>query len=268
MTSFDDDVAARIRALRGNSGLKAHATGFMRESIDTQYSYNFRWMGRPIIQYPQDMVALQEIIWSARPDLIIETGIAHGGSLVLSASMLALLDYCDAAQAGKALDPHACRRRVLGVDIDIRAHNRAAIESHPMAHRIDMIQGSSIDPEIVAKVQTVAKGHERVLVILDSNHTHDHVLAELEAYAPLTSADSYCIVFDTVVEDLPDSMYPDRPWGKGDNPKTAVWEYMRRLRLDGRVAADGKPLAFEMDKEIEGKLLITVAPDGYLRRVA
>jgi cephalosporin hydroxylase len=252
--------------MRDDARVQADARALTNSSIAAQYSYNFFWLGRPIIQYPQDMVALQEIIWEVRPDLIIEAGIAHGGSLVLSASMLALLDYCDAVEAGQLLDPRASHRRVLGVDIDIRAHNRAAIEAHPMAHQIDMIQGSSIDPEFIAKVHAAAQGHERVLVILDSNHTHAHVLAELEAYAPLVSRGSYCIVFDTVVEDLPEGMYPDRPWGKGDNPKTAVREYLRRLREEGRTATNGDVLALDIDRDIEAKLLITVAPDGYLRR--
>lgn len=198
---------------------------------------------------------MQELIWSIKPDLIIETGIAHGGSLILSASMLAMLDMCDAIEAGETLDPKISRRKVLGIDIDIRAHNRAAIEAHPMASRIQMIQGSSIAPEIIEQVRAVAENYSRVLVCLDSNHTHDHVLAELQAYAPLTSEGSYCVVFDTVVEDMPKEMFPDRPWGPGDNPKTAVWEYLKTHA------------EFEIDKSIQHKLLITVAPDGYLKRV-
>lgn len=264
---FDREVRERVEAISQNSRLRADAQAFLLASTTPKYSYNFSWMGRPIIQYPQDMVAMQEVIWQVKPDLIIETGIAHGGSLIMSASMLAMLDYCEAIEAGKTLDPSAARRRVLGIDIDIRSHNRAAIEAHPMAHRIDMIQGSSIAPEIIAQVHDIAMGHERVLVCLDSNHTHEHVLAELEAYAPLTSKDSYCVVFDTVIEDLPNEMFFDRPWGKGDNPKTAVWEYLRRLKEEGRKATDGASLAFETDKAIENKLLITVAPDGYLRRI-
>lgn len=220
-----------------------------------KYSYHFSWQGRPIIQYPQDMVAMQEIIWSVRPDLVIETGIAHGGSLVFSASMLAQLDICDAIEAGANFNPKESRRKVLGIDIDIRAHNRAAIEAHPMASRIQMIQGSSIAPDIIAQVQAVAANHSRVLVCLDSNHTHAHVLAELQAYAPLTSVGSYCVVFDTLIEDMPADMFPDRPWGPGNNPKTAVHEYLR-----------GHP-EFEIDKSIQHKLLITVAPDGYLKRI-
>lgn len=240
---------------------------FIVSSLEDKYSYNFEWLSRPIIQYPQDIVAMQELIWRIKPDLIIETGIAHGGSLIMSASMLVLLDYCEAVEAGKTLDPRATHRRVLGLDIDIRAHNRSAIEAHPMSHRIDMIQGSSIAPEVIDQVHEIAKGYKKVLVFLDSNHTHEHVLAELEAYAPLTSQGSYCCVFDTVIEDLPEDSFNNRPWGKGNNPKTAVWEYMRRLRDEGRKATDGAPLNFEIDKSIEHKLLITVAPDGYLKRI-
>jgi cephalosporin hydroxylase len=255
MTDFREESKQRILAMQGDAQLQSDAHALIRSSIAAKYSYNFFWLGRPIIQYPQDMVALQEIIWTVRPDLIVETGIAHGGSLVLSASLLALLDFCDAAETGQMLDPRAPGRRVLGIDIDIRAHNRAAIEAHPMAHRIDMLQGSSIAPDIVSQVRQTAERFERVLVILDSNHTHDHVLAELEAYAPLVSVGSYCVVFDTVVEDLPDGLSEPRPWGKGNNPKTAVHEF---LRGDDR---------FEIDRDIEAKIQITVAPDGYLRRV-
>jgi cephalosporin hydroxylase len=264
---FYSERINRIEGYTNNSRLMKTKDDFLKETIQGLYSYNFDWLSRPIIQYPQDIVAIQELIWHVKPDLIIETGIAHGGSLVMSASMLALLDYCVAVESGQILDPRTTHRRVLGIDIDIRAHNRAAIEAHPMSHRIDMIQGSSIAPEIITKVHEVVKSYKKVLVILDSNHTHEHVLAELEAYAPLTSKGSYCVVFDTIVEDLPDGMFPDRSWGKGNNPKTAVWEYLRRLKEEGRKASDGAPLAFEIDKNIENKLLITVAPDGYLKRL-
>jgi cephalosporin hydroxylase len=263
---FNEECNNRIAGYIG-SAMDQAALVFMKESTAPKYSYNFSWLGRPIIQYPQDMVAIQELIWQVKPDLIIETGIAHGGSLILSASMLALLDYCEAVEAHATLDPKAARRRVLGIDIDIRAHNRAAIEAHPLSHRIDMIQGSSVAPEIVEQVRDIAKNYKRILVCLDSNHTHDHVLAELEAYAPLTSMDSYCVVFDTIIEDLPDDLFPDRPWSKGNNPKTAVWEYLRRLKDEGRSAADGAPLHFEVDKTIENKLLISVALEGYLKRI-
>jgi len=228
---------------------------FIISSLEYKYSYNFTWLSRPIIQYPQDIVAMQELIWQVKPDLIIETGIAHGGSLVMSASMLALLDYCDAVDAGHIFDPRATHRRVLGIDIDIRAHNRTAIEAHPMSHRIDMLQGSSISPEIIAQVNKIAHRYRHILICLDSNHTHDHVLAELQAYTPLVTKGSYCVVFDTIIEDMPENSFPDRPWGKGNNPKTAVREF---LKLN-----DG----FEIDKGIQDKLLITVAPDGYLKRI-
>lgn len=262
---FFAEVDARV-AKYGGSPVAGSAADFMVSSIDAMYSYNYTWLGRPIIQYPQDIVAMQELIWRVRPDLIIEAGIAHGGSLIMHASMLALIDYAEAVESGKILDPKATKRRVLGVDIDIRPHNRQAIEAHPMSHRIEMIQGSSIAPDIIARVLDVAKGFERVMVVLDSNHTHEHVLAELEAYAPLVSKGSYCVVFDTIVEDLPAGKFPGRPWGKGDNPKTAVWEYLRRIADGKRLGGDGKELSFEIDRSIENKLLITVAPDGYLKR--
>ncbi len=264
---FEQERQAHIAGQGQDLALQKLTGDWFQHTLRHKYSYNFSSLGRPIIQYPQDIVAIQELIWQIRPDLIVETGIAHGGSLVLSASMLALLDYGDAVASGKMLNPNAPSRRVVGIDIDIRSHNRAAIEAHPMAGRIDMIQGSSIDPEIVSQVRRIAAGYKRILVILDSNHTHEHVLAELEAYAPLTTSDSYCVVFDTVIEDLPEATYPDRPWGKGDNPKTAVREYLRRLKQEKRSAADGAPLMFEIDSALEHKLLITVAPDGFLRRV-
>jgi len=228
---------------------------FIVDTLEEKYCYNFEWLSRPIIQFPQDMVAMQELIWKVKPDLIIETGIAHGGSLIMSASLLAMIDYCEAVEAGVSLDPQATKRRVLGLDIDIREHNRTAVEAHPMSHRIDMIEGSSIAPEIINQVKEIAAGYKRVLVVLDSNHTHEHVLAELDAYADLVSKDSYCVVFDTIIEDLPGDAFPDRSWGKGDNPKTAVWEFLKDHS------------EFEVDKDIENKILITVAPDGYLKRV-
>lgn len=265
--TFEQEVRERIMANSTNDSLKKTACSLMKESLMARYSYNFSFLGRPIIQYPQDMVAVQELVWSVRPDLIIETGIAHGGSLVMSASILAMLDYCDAVEAGIPLDPRASRRCVVGLDIEIRPHNRAAIEAHPLAHKIKMIEADSIAPETVSKVREIASGYERTLVLLDSNHTHDHVLAELEAYAPLVSKGSYCVVFDTIVNDMPAEMFPDRPWGPENNPKTAAREYLRRLSEEGRKASDGESLKFEVDTMIENKLLITVAPNGYLKRI-
>jgi len=267
LTDFNREVQDNINLISKDNELKQLTLSWIQGVSRYKYSYNFSYMGRPLIQFPQDIVAMQELIWQVKPDLIIETGIAHGGSLIMSASMLSMLDYCDAIKAGLPFDPRATSRRVLGIDVDIRAHNRAAIESHPMAHRIDMIQGSSIAPGTVQQVRQYAKQYNKILVCLDSNHTHEHVLAELEAYAPLTSRNSYCVAFDTLIEDMPSSAFPDRPWGKGNNPKTAVWEYLRRLKKEGRKANDGASLAFEIDKNIENKLLITVAPDGYLKRI-
>lgn len=255
MSDFQKQNVEGDVAVPANNELSETAAAFLKASVISKYSYNFVWEGRPIIQYPQDIVAMQELIWSIKPDLIIEIGIAHGGSLIFSASMLALLDLCDAIEAGKMLDPKVSQRKVLGIDIDIRSHNRNAIEEHPMSSRIQMIQGSSIDSDTIDQVCIIAKDYSKVLICLDSNHTHDHVLAELEAYAPLTSAGSYCVVFDTIVEDLPKEMFPDRPWGAGNNPKTAVWEYLKTHP------------EFEIDKNIQQKLLITVAPDGYLKRI-
>jgi cephalosporin hydroxylase len=264
---FNAEIIKNIGGLKADLDVQALSRIWVREVTRYKYSYNFAWMGRPIIQTPQDMVALQELIWKVKPSIVIETGIAHGGSLILNASLLALLDYCEAVENGNMLDPCIPKRRVLGIDIDIRAHNRDAIESHPMSHRIDMIEGSSIAPKVVSQVHQIAKNHERVLVCLDSNHTHEHVLAELEAYAPLVSKDSYCVVFDTLIEDMPAEMFSDRTWGKDNNPKTALWEYLRRLNEEGRKSIDGRPLKFEIDKSIESKLLITVSPDGYLKRI-
>lgn len=243
--AFEQECAARVASYRG-SALAEAGQAFVRESTQPKYSYNFSWLGRPIIQYPQDIVAMQELVWRIQPDLIIETGIAHGGSLILSASLLELNAACGGNPAGK----------VLGIDIDIREHNRAAIMAHPMSKRIDMLQGSSIDPEIIQQVQQYAQAKKRIMVCLDSNHTHDHVLAELVAYAPLTSVGSYCVVFDTIVEELPSDFYPDRSWGPGNSPQSAVKAYL-----------NDHP-EFEIDDSIDHKLLISVAPKGYLRRIA
>jgi len=244
MTSFEREIDERIVANGANQDLRATADALMQATIPARYSYNFSWLGRPIIQYPQDIVAMQELLWSIQPDLVVETGIAHGGSLILSASMLELNSACGGPQNAE----------VLGVDIDIRAHNRAAIEAHPLSRRIKMIQGSSIAADVVENVKALAAGKQRVLVCLDSNHTHDHVLAELEAYAGLTSVGSYCVVFDTIVEQLPAQFFEDRPWGPGDNPWTAVHEFLKTHP------------EFEIDKKMDHKLLISVAPDGYLKR--
>ena len=251
---FKSERLKRLQGYAGDVAFQALSRDWLQASMQRHYVYNFDWMGRPIIQYPQDMVAMQQLVWRVRPDLIIETGIAHGGSLVLSASLLALLDISDAIEAGTTLDPRASRRKVLGVDIDIRAHNREAIESHPMASRIAMIQGSAVATDVVQQVREFAQGYQRVLVCLDSMHTHEHVLGELDAYAPLVTPGSYCVVFDTFVEDMPPKFFADRPWDVGNNPKTAVHQWL-----------GGHP-EFEIDVDMEQRLQVTVAPHGFLRR--
>lgn len=231
----------RIDAYGHDDEFRALSNAWRVLALRKQYMNNFSWLGRPLIQLPSDAMAMQEIIWAVKPDLIIETGVAHGGSVVLSASLLELLGHGE----------------VLGIDIDIRPHNRQAIEAHPLARRISLIEGSSTDPAVVAQVRERAAGKARVLVCLDSNHTHEHVLAELEAYAGLVSVDSYCIVFDTFVEDMPaDHVWTDRPWGKGNNPKTALREWLQ-----------SHP-EFEIDHSIDDRLLVTSAPDGFLKRVS
>lgn len=237
---YRTEKRARIAEFANDAEFRALSVAWRTKALERKYMNNFSWLGRPMIQLPTDAVAIQEIIWTVKPDLIIETGVAHGGSVVLSASMLQLLAHGE----------------VVGIDIDIRSHNRSAIENHPLSDRIKLIEGSSIDPNVVERIHALAKG-KRVLVFLDSNHTHEHVLAELKAYAGLVSVGSYCVVFDTFVEDLPaDYIWEDRPWGKGNNPKTAIWEWLKTNSN------------FEVDKSIEDKLLITSAPDGFLRRIA
>ena len=230
----------QINVMGRDTDLKQLVLDFIRGSAPYKYIYHFSWLGRPIIQFPQDIVAVQEIIWRIKPELVIETGIAHGGSLILSASILELL-------GGNG--------HVLGIDIDIREHNRVEIERHPLFKRITMLQGSSTDAKVIQQVREIAKDKRPVLVILDSNHTHDHVIKEMELYSPLVTAGSYLVVFDTAIEDLPEDLFPGRPWGKGNNPKTAVREFLKKTDR------------FVIDREMEDKLLITAAPEGYLKCV-
>lgn len=224
-----------------DDGLAALSRDWLVAATRRRQDFGFpTWLGRPVLQLPQDLVAMQEIIWRVKPHLIVETGVAMGGSLVFYASMLALLGG---------------ERRVLGIDVEIRPHNREALEQHPYIDRIELVEGSSLDPSVVARAQAAARAVETVLVVLDSNHTHAHVLAELEAYAPLVSPGSYCVVFDTAIAQMPADTYPDRPWGPGDNPLTAVTAFLER-----------EP-GFEVDHQFEGRYGITVAPSGYLRRL-
>ena len=240
VTAFDHEKRKAIERMAGDAEFRLLTRDWFLASCEHRYSYNFAWMGRPIIQLPQDILAMQQIIWQVKPDLIVETGIAHGGSLVFYAAMLELLHGDGVA---------------VGIDIEIRPHNRTAIEQHPMAKRIRMIEGSSTDEAIVGHVRELAEGKQRVLVALDSNHTHDHVRRELETYSPLVTKGSYLVVFDTVVDDMPDHFFSDRPWGKGNSPKTAVLDFLQSTDR------------FAIDHEIEDKLAITVAPSGYLKCV-
>jgi cephalosporin hydroxylase len=253
---FIEESKQRIAGNEQNAKWRDTTAHWLDSAFHEKYMYNFFSLGRPIIQLPQDIVAVQELTWLVKPDLIIETGIAHGGSLIASAANLAILDLCDAIANGKPINPSESERLVLGIDIDIRAHNREAIEKHPMASRIKMIEGSSIAKTTVDQVKEIAKGFNRVMICMDSNHVHDHVLKELESYAHLTSVGSYCVVFDTIVQDLRDDMFPDRPWSHGNNPKTAVREFLETNKN------------FVVDTEIDNKLLISSNPGGYLKRIS
>jgi cephalosporin hydroxylase len=238
--TFEEGKKENIRKLGRSTVLRNMSIRWITDVSVHKYSYNFTWMGWPFVQFPQDIIAMQEIIWQVQPDLIIETGIAHRGSLIFHVSMLELIgeDGC-----------------VLGIDIHIRRHKRIEIEKHRMFKLITMLQGSSVDEELVNRVYEFTKSRKKVLVAPDSNHTYDHVLRELKFYSPLVTRGSYLVVFDTIIEDMPEHFFPDNPWGGGKNPKTAVHEFLRTNKR------------FVIDKEIESKLLITVAPHGYLKCV-
>jgi cephalosporin hydroxylase len=238
LQAFAAEVKDNIGRLRAADDIQDRSRQWIRDTAPYRYTYNFTWLGRPIIQFPQDIVAVQELIWSTRPDVIVETGVAHGGSLILSASILQLLGGTG---------------RVVGIDIDIREHIRREIEAHPLFSRIELIEGSSVDPATVDDVRDHIAPGDRVMVMLDSNHSHDHVRRELDAYSPLVTAGCYLVVFDTVIEDMPAGSFPDRPWDKGDNPRTAVLEFVEQTDR------------FEIDADLVSKLQITTAPDGYLR---
>ena len=250
MTKFQDEVQNNIQALASDPSLWDKSLSWMLDVGKHRYTYNFEWLGRPIIQYPQDIVAFQEIVNMIQPELVIETGIAHGGSLILSASLLALLDVME----GK--DPRESSRKVIGVDIDIREHNRKALDEHPLRYKIELVEGSSVDPHIVQRIHKLAQGAARVLVSLDSNHTKDHVSKELAAYANLVSVGSYCIVYDTVVEYMPPEFTQGREWGPGNSPMNAVDDFLE------------KHSNFVVDQSFDSRLLITVGRGGYLKCIA
>jgi cephalosporin hydroxylase len=230
------EAAARMAA---DESLVAKALDLNAAADRHNWSYQWSWLGLPVIQMPPDIVALQEVIWETRPQLVIETGIARGGSLVLYASILELLGEGE----------------VLGIDVDIRAHNREAIEAHPLAKRIRMIEGSSLDDDVVARACAAAAEVERVMVVLDSNHTHAHVLAELRAYGSLVTVGQFLVVADTFVEQIPAQEHRPREWRPGNNPATALRSWLDEV--------DG----FDPDPFVNSKLLLSASPGGYLRRV-
>ena len=236
-SEFEKRNEGKIKSMNRDEKLLKTTRKWFDQSFQHEYPYHFSWLGRPIIQFPQDMIAIQELIWKTKPDLIIEIGIAHGGSLIYSASILELI--------GKG--------GVLGIDIDIRKHNKKEIEKHPLKKRITMLEGSSIDENIVKKVKKIAQNKKSILLFLDSYHTHDHVLKELEMYSSFVKKGGYIIVFDTMIEFMPKGSFPNRPWGKGNNPHTAVKKFIKQNKR------------FKIDKEFEEKLLITSCPDGFLK---
>lgn len=239
---FKKERAEAMEAMAKDTELKKKSVDWMLHADQYKYTYNFSWMGRPIIKYPQDIVIMQELIWNIRPDLIIETGIAHGGSIIFSSSMMELL-----GNGGK----------VIAVDIDIRKHNREEIEKHPMMKNITMLEGSSVDEKIVKQIADYAKGFKKVMVVLDSNHSHEHVYRELELYTPLVSVGSYILLPDTFVEFFPKGYVTNRPWDVGNNPYTAMEAFLKTTRQ------------FVKDEEITNKLLITEAlGGGYLKRIS
>jgi cephalosporin hydroxylase len=223
ISSFEAEKAQDIERQGQDAALARLSLDWMLKTAPYKYTYHFTWMGRPIIQFPQDILALQELIWTVKPECIIETGVAHGGSII-----------------------------VLGIDIDIRSHNRKAIETHPMANRIDLLQGSSLNQEIIARASAWANG-KRTLLVLDSNHTHEHVLAELRGYSHMVGKGSYIVVMDTTIEDTPPGFFQDRPWGPGNSPKSAVHAFINECDR------------FEVDRTMDAKLLISVAYEGFLR---
>ena len=255
MNDFQDEINKRLSSNRKNKALQEAKEIFLKESILPKYSYNFSWLGVPIIQYPQDMIAVQEIIWDKRPDLIIETGVARGGSIIMNASLLMLIETFSKLKNNNNDFTGSFKSKVIGIDVDIRKENKRNIINHPASKIIDLIEGSSTDKNVVDQVKSIAEKYNNVMVILDSNHEHDHVLEELNFYSELVSIGHYCIVFDTVIENLPDNFFPDRPWSVGNNPKTAVDEFL------------GNNGNFEIDKRFNDKLLISAAPDGYLKKI-
>ncbi|MCH9633975.1 MAG: Rhamnosyl O-methyltransferase [Chlamydiae bacterium] len=237
-----------------DSAFKSTSKTWLEEALNNKYMYHFSAYGRPVIQLPEDLIAIQEIVWSVKPDLIIETGIAHGGSLIFNAGLLSIIEMCEATINGDCIDPRQPKKIVLGIDIDIRAHNLQAIQAHPLSKRILTLEGSSTSEQILKKVYEIAKSYKKILVILDSNHTHEHVYQELMKYSGLVTPNSYCIVLDTFIEDLPANLFKDRPWSPGNNPRTAIYKFLETNKN------------FYIDNEFQKKLVLTSATDGFLKK--
>ena len=242
---FTNDVKTRIATQGRDLDLVNSAEKFLEAGLKTKYIYNFSWLGRPIIQTPQDIVALQEVVFTTKPDVIIDIGIARGGSIVFFASMLEL----NALYGGNG------DAKVLGIEIDLRSHNRNAIKDSPLSKRIELIDGSSLSPEVISQVTKFIKNKKTVMVCLDSLHTHAHVLAELEVYSKFVTSGAYCIVFDTSIEGMDDSLFKDRPWKTGNSPGSAVKEFLSREE------------DFLIDESINNQLIVTMNKNGYLKRV-
>ena len=252
---FNIETNSNISKMSKDKHLKKLSNQWVEAVTPYKWAYNFKYLGVPAIQFPNDIWGIQEIIWSVKPDLIIETGIAHGGSLIFSSSMLNLIDLSEAIEKNIKIDPLNSKRKVIGIDIDIREHNKNAIKNHPFSNKIKLIEGSSISNDVFKKVKEIVSRYKTILVILDSNHSHEHVYKELNFYAHLVTKNSYCIVLDTLIEDMPDEFFKDRPWGKGNNPKTAVYDFLKTNTC------------FKIDDLVCSKLQITVAPHGFLKRI-
>ena len=238
---FHEERKNDIKLMEKDTKFKEMSLKWMLHADKYKYTYNFSWLGRPIIKFPSDMMVQQELIWKLKPDLIIETGIAHGGSIIFSASMMEMTGV---------------KGEVVAVDIDIREHNKKLIKKHPMYKRITMYEGSSLDPSIIKKIKQHKKNKKRVMVILDSLHTHEHVLKELKIYTPFVTLGSYCILPDTFIEFFPSGYYShNRPWDVGNNPYTAMKSFLRKNKK------------FTIDKQLSSKAMISETIDGYIKRI-
>jgi cephalosporin hydroxylase len=238
---FREQARALANEMAMDEALRSLDHRIVEVSDQHSYSYMWTWLGLPIIQMPSDIAAMQEIIWEQRPQVVVETGFARGGSTILYSSILELI--------GEGI--------VVAVDIEFREHNRDAVEKHPLGHRVRFVEGSSIDDEVMAQVGSQVDGAERVMVILDSDHTHAHVLEEIRRYAPLVTPGQFLVVADTVVEHIPSQEHRPRSWGPGNNPQTAVDQFMAE-----------NPDVFAVDDWANNKLLMSSSRGGYLRKLA